>query len=32
MKKITRRSFITVCGAAAAAMALTAWDQKEGLI
>ena len=24
MKKITRRSFITVCGAAAAAMALTA--------
>lgn len=26
MKKITRRSFITVCGAAAAAMALTACD------
>ena len=24
MEKITRRSFITVCGAAAAAMALTA--------
>ena len=32
MKKITRRSFITVCGAAAAAMALTACGGAADLI